>query len=48
MSGGSNHLNWEAHALVLAGIVSTGENHADEFWFCRILMMSRLRNINAI
>jgi hypothetical protein len=35
-----------------AGVVceraSTDENHADEFWFRRIPMMSRLRNIDAI
>jgi hypothetical protein len=45
-------LNWEAHALALAGVIceraSIDENHADEFWLCRIPMMSRLRNINAI
>ncbi len=33
-------MNWEAHALVPAGVgserASTDENNADEFWFCRI------------
>jgi hypothetical protein len=52
MSGGSNHWNWEARALSPAGVIceraSTNENHADDFWFCRIPMMSRLRNIDAI
>ncbi len=45
-------MKWEAHALVPAGVIckqaSTDENNADEFSFCRILMMSRLRNIDAI
>jgi hypothetical protein len=42
---GSNHLNWEACALGPAGVVckraSTDEDNVDEFWFCRIPMMSR-------
>jgi hypothetical protein len=57
MSGGSNDLSSVACALVPAGMVPAGvkgkcahidENHADEFWFCKIPMMSRLRNINGI
>jgi hypothetical protein len=52
MSGGSNDFSWEACALVAAGVVPTGverkracidENHLDEFWFCRIPMMSSLQ-----
>jgi hypothetical protein len=49
---GPNLLNWEARALVPVGIVcelaSTDENHVEEFWFCRIPMMSHLHNIHAI
>jgi hypothetical protein len=57
MSGGSNNLSWEARgALVKAGVVPAGvkctrrtdENHADEFWFCRVPMTSRLRNIDGM
>jgi hypothetical protein len=35
-------------ASVICERASTDENHADEFWFCRIPMMSSLRNIYAI